>query len=387
LRELVELAAPHLGDAVLANEFARHFHRAFGPGRCAIMLLDRDDGTVRVAATAGEPAGAASAPSVAMLRLVLAAVTDRQPLVLERLSVDDAERRFGGLPWLTPGGTLVVLPIVGDESVAGAILLSAAAARPIERDDLLLWRAMANQVGVAVGSAQLFARLQQALRARSEFVNTMSHELRSPLHVILGYAELLADGTQEPGFVAARVRASGLELLQLVDNTLTAARLGSGKLRAQPSEFPLAELIGELRETLGAQPEASNGVALRWESSRDLPVVRLDRLKLKEIVHNLVSNALKFTERGEVVVRVGREGTRVRIDVEDTGSGIPPEAQTQIFEMFERLETDRGTGGAGLGLYIVKNLVQLMGGTVTLASEPGHGSRFTVWLPIGIDSV
>jgi signal transduction histidine kinase len=175
--------------------------------------------------------------------------------------------------------------------------------------------------------------------------------------------------------------------LQLVDNTLTAARLGSGKLRAQPSEFPLAELIGELRETLGAQPEASNGVALRWESSRDLPVVRLDRLKLKEIVHNLVSNALKFTERGEVVVRVGREGTRVRIDVEDTGSGIPPEAQTQIFEMFERLETDRGAGGAGLGLYIVKNLVQLMGGTVTLASEPGHGSRFTVWLPIGIDSV
>ena len=108
-------------------------------------------------------------------------------------------------------------------------------------------------------------------------------------------------------------------------------------------------------------------------------------LKLKEIVHNLVSNALKFTEHGEVRVRVGGADAGICIDVEDTGSGIPLEAQAQIFEMFERLESSRA-GGVGLGLYIVKNLVQLMGGTVSLASQPGRGSRFTVRLPLAVEA-
>jgi signal transduction histidine kinase len=304
--------------------------------------------------------------------------------VCEHLTTEDVQRRFAGLPWLVAGGTLVVLPIAGDDAVAGAIILSTAAPRPIESEELLLWRAMANQVGVAVGSARLFTRLQEALRARSEFINTMSHELRSPLHVILGYLDMMADGT-DPAFVAERIRASALELLQLLENTLSAARLGTGKLRLQPSEFALAQLVNELRESVGALPEAARGVPVRWEVANDLPVVRLDRLKVKEIVHNLTSNALKFTERGEVVVRIGREDQQVRVDVEDTGSGIPRDAQARIFEMFERVETDDGprAPGVGLGLYIVRSLVRMMGGAVTLASEPGRGSRFTVWLPIG----
>jgi signal transduction histidine kinase len=194
---------------------------------------------------------------------------------------------------------------------------------------------MANQVGVAVGSARLFSRLQEALRARSEFINTMSHELRSPLHVILGYVDMVAEGSA-PAFVAERIRASALELLQLLENTLSAASLGTGKMRLQPSEFPLAQLVIELRESVGALPEAAKGVPVRWEVADILPVVRLDRLKVKEIVHNLTSNALKFTERGEVVVRIGCDGQQVRVDVEDTGSGIPRDAQARIFEMFER---------------------------------------------------
>jgi signal transduction histidine kinase len=98
-----------------------------------------------------------------------------------------------------------------------------------------------------------------------------------------------------------------------------------------------------------------------------------------------VSNALKFTQQGSVVVRIGRDGRQVRVDVEDSGSGIPREAQARIFEMFERVETAQGPRlpGVGLGLYIVKSLVQMMGGSVALSSEPGRGSRFTVWLPIG----
>ena len=386
LREFVELAVPHLGSDVLAGEFAVRFRRAFGTGHCAIILRESDGGAVRVAATAGlTPCAGAPSPSAAALDAVLAAVGDRQPLVNARVSREEAEQRFADLKWLTIDGALVVLPIVVDAAVAGAVVLSAAGPHPVPGEDLLLWRAMANQIGVAVGSARLFARLQQALRARSEFVNTMSHALRSPLHVILGYAEMLADGRRDPGFIAARLRASGLELLQLVENTLVAARIGSGTLRVHASEFPLAELVAELRESIDALPEAANGVTVRWVNAADLPRVRLDRLKLKEIVHNLVSNALKFTERGEVVVHIGCERAGVRVDVEDTGNGISRDAQARMFHMFERLDASPGAGGVGLGLYIVKSMTQLMGGSVSLTSEPGRGSRFTVWVPGGLE--
>jgi signal transduction histidine kinase len=390
LREFVELAVPMLGDQILARECAARFHNVFGIGHCAIVLLDPDEGRPRVAATAGpapHDAGSAVSPSPEALAALFAAVADRQPLVRERLTGTDV-RRFADLPWLSEGGTLVVLPIVRDETVAGAIVLSATAPRPIVDEELLLWRAMAHQVGVAVGTARLFARLQHALRARGEFMNTMSHELRSPLHVILGYADMLAEGRHEPAFIGTRVRASALELMQLVDNTLAAARLDTGKLRIQPSEFRLADLVADLRESVQALPEAGRGVPVRWDAVGDLPPVRLDRLRMKEIVHNLVSNALKFTERGEVVVRLAREGSRVRVDVRDTGPGIPPESQQRVFEMFERLETaqEPRVAGVGLGLYIVKSLVQMMGGTITLSSELGRGSCFTVWLPIRIES-
>jgi signal transduction histidine kinase len=379
-----------LGDQILAREFAARFHGVFGVGHCAIVLLEPDDGRPRVAATTGlEPheAGAGASPSPAALAALLAAVGDRQPLVRERVTAADRER-FAALPWLSEGGTLVVLPIGREDSVVGAVVLSGTTSRPVGAEELLLWRAMAHQVGVAVGTARLFTRLQHALRARGEFLNTMSHELRSPLHVILGYADMLTEGRHEPAFIGTRVRASALELMQLVDNTLAAARLETGKLRLQPSEFRLIDLVADLRESVRALPEAGRGVPVRWEPVDDGPPVRLDRLRTKEIVHNLVSNALKFTERGEVVVRIAREGPQVRVDVHDTGPGIPPHAQQRVFEMFERLETPGAprVAGVGLGLYIVRGLVQMMGGTIALSSEPGRGSCFTVRLPIGGDS-
>lgn len=385
LREFVELAAPQLGEQVLAHAFAARFRSTFGTGHCAILLLD-GAGTSRVAATAGvAPAGAAATPAGPdAVAGPLAVVASREPLLCQPLTADDVRRRFAGLWWLAEGGTLVVLPVGNGEAMTGAIVLSATGVRPVAEEELLLWKAMANQVGVALGSARLFTRLQEALRARSEFISTMSHELRSPLHVILGYVDMLVDGKHEPTLVASRLRASASELLHVLESTLAAARLGTGKARVQTSEFPLGDLVTELRESVSALPEATAGVPVRWELDDQLPVVRADRLKLKEIVHNLVSNALKFTRQGEVVVRIGCEAQQIRVDVEDTGSGIPREAQARIFEMFERVEMaqEPRAAGVGLGLYIVKSLVQMMGGTIALASEPGRGSRFTVWLPL-----
>jgi len=165
---------------------------------------------------------------------------------------------------------------------------------------------------------------------------------------------------------------------------MTAAQLEAGRLVLRADEFSAEELVADLAESVRALPEAQDGTSVRWEAAADLPRLRLDRLKVKEIVTNLVSNALKFTPRGEVRVRVGREADALSVAVEDTGLGIPPEAHARIFEMFERVEAADAVRppGVGLGLYIVNRLVRLMGGTIEVESAPRRGSRFTVRLPL-----
>ncbi|MEO8603602.1 MAG: MFS domain-containing histidine kinase [bacterium] len=376
LREFAERVGPQLGEAVLGREFAARFRSEFGSGHCALVLGDAQSGP-HVVATAGAAPG--PAPDTAALAALLAALTATALL----LGV-----HAGGGPWTPPGGAWLALPIPIDDAVGGAVVLSTATPRPVCEADLLLWRAMAGQVGTALGSARLFARLQEALRTRGEFVDTMSHELRSPLHVILGYADMIAEGSIDAGFAAGRMRASALELLLLVENTMTAARLGRSKLTLAISEFDLATLLDEVRETAEALPEGTPAVALRWEIAADLPPLCLDRLKLKEVVHNLVSNALKFTARGTVTVRARREDGLLRLDVDDTGSGIPAEMQSRIFDMFERFELPGAPrpAGVGLGLYIVRSLVGLMHGSVSVESAAGQGARFTVRLPIRFEA-
>ena len=377
LREFAEGAAPQLGEGVVARELATRLHHAFATGHCGLVALDAGDGP-RVLATAGRWSEAA--PTDAALRAMLGPLADRQPRLRSRVG-DEA------LPWATAGGTWVALPVVLDDVVAGAVVLSAPTERPVGDEELLLWRAMANQVGAALESARLFARLQEALRARSEFVNTMSHELRSPLHVILGYAEMIADGRGDPAAAAGRIRANALELLQLVENTLVVARLGGGRLTVQASEFELQALFDELRESVAALPEAGAGAQIEWRIPRGLPPLYLDRLKVKEIVHNLVSNALKFAAGAPIEVAATHDAERLRLEIRDAGPGISAADQARIFDLFERgdARTAAGASGAGLGLYIVRSLTHLMGGEIALESAPGRGAQFTVWLPIRIE--
>ncbi len=228
-------------------------------------------------------------------------------------------------------------------------------------------------------------REREALRVRNEFLNTMSHELRSPLHVIIGYADMLAEEAPASSRAAIeRVRASAVELLQLVENTMKAGRLEAGKLQVHEETFDPSVVLRELAADVVALPEAKTGVPVRWRIPDALPQVHLDRLKLKEIVQNLLSNALKFTREGEVTVEAKATDGMLRIDVRDTGPGIPPEAGERIFEMFERVElpNDERRSGVGLGLYIARSLAALMGGTITFESQRGVGTCFTVFLPL-----
>jgi signal transduction histidine kinase len=228
---------------------------------------------------------------------------------------------------------------------------------------------------------------EAANRTKSEFLATMSHELRTPLGVILGYTELLLEDAfgrlgEEQTVSLRRIDRSGRELLDLITAVLDLSRLEAGRLSIEGREVQAAELLQELQmETYGLQEQSR--LPFVWTIESTLPVLRTDPGKLKVILKNLIGNAVKFTATGSISVtaRTAHEG--IEICVADTGVGIPSEALALIFEPFQRIEHPAAprAGGTGLGLYIVKRLLDLLGGTVTVESAVGCGSTFRVWVP------
>lgn len=236
---------------------------------------------------------------------------------------------------------------------------------------------------MALENAHLFEELREASRLKSEFVSTMSHELRTPVSVILGYADMLDDepDADKRTAILQRIRGSGLELLDLIEETLNLSRLEAGKDPPRLERVEVAGLFSELVAEFGAVSRL-DAVAVRWEGPRHLEVTT-DRRKLRIILKNLLGNALKFTPRGEVVVACEVDDARVHVVVRDTGIGIAPEHLPIIFDMFRQADSSdaRAYRGAGLGLHIVKRLVHQLGGEIRVASEPGRGSAFTFTLP------
>jgi PAS domain S-box-containing protein len=248
-------------------------------------------------------------------------------------------------------------------------------------------RRLAHGARQALGNARVIAELEQLNRLKSEFVATISHELRTPLHVILGYGEMLSDkGTDEVSPPAAdlvrRIVDSTRRLNELISSTLDLSRLESGLLPLDVQRIDVAVLLASVGAEV-ADLLATPRVELVVCAAPDLPVLESDPGRLRVVVKNLLVNAVRFTAAGRIAVRAVRTKSGVEIAVEDTGVGIPRDQIEAIFEAFRQGagEAHGHLHGVGLGLYIVRRLVEQLGGAVAVESEPGRGSTFRVQLP------
>ncbi len=248
---------------------------------------------------------------------------------------------------------------------------------------------IAQLASMALENSRLVDELRAASQLKSEFVSTMSHELRTPLSVILGYTDMLADEGLDGADRArtlGRVRSAGLELLEMIEATLSLGRLDAGRDPAAIESIEVTAVLDELATEFGALGPRPRTI-LRFEPAGNL-VLDTDRRKLRMILKNLIGNALKFTPQGEVIVRYEPRRERCAFIVRDTGVGIATEHLPVIFEMFRQADSSdtRSYGGVGLGLYIVQRLLDQLGGDIAVASAPGRGTTFTVTLPLRPDA-
>jgi PAS domain S-box-containing protein len=228
---------------------------------------------------------------------------------------------------------------------------------------------------------------EAANRTKSDFLATISHELRTPLAIVLGYSELLLEETfgrleEAQAEPLRRIDRSAREVHDLITAVLDLSRLEAGRLPLESQETHVASLLQELQEETQRLHEPAR-LTFIWEVEPALPPLYTDAGKLKIVLKNLLGNAMKFTLMGSITVTARRLGEGVALCVSDTGIGIPAEAQAHIFEPFWQVphpSAARGRG-TGLGLHIVKRLVDLLGGTVTVESMVGHGTTFRVWMP------
>jgi signal transduction histidine kinase len=297
---------------------------------------------------------------------------------------------------------LLAVPLLAADQIVGALVVRRKQPGEFPKSTVDLLQTFAAQSVLAIQNARLFSeveekgrQLAEASERKSQFLASMSHELRTPLNAIIGLTEMMVTnsarfGTENALEPLRRVNAAGTHLLSLINEVLDLSKIEAGKLDLNPESIDLTRLIDEVIGTAGQLAE-KNKNRLAVETQENVGALTADSMRLKQILLNLLSNACKFTKDGEVALRVrkvadGRDW--VELAVADTGIGLTAEQQAKLFQEFTQADslTARRYGGTGLGLALSRKLARMMGGDVTVTSEPGKGSVFTVRLPGSTDS-
>ena len=301
-----------------------------------------------------------------------------------------------------PIRSTLAVPMLKGDALVGTITIYRLELKPFTDKQIALVETFADQAVIAIENVRLFDEIQDKNRQlavasenKSQFVSSVSHELRTPLNAIIGLTEMMVTnaarfGTEKAPEPLQRVNRAGTHLLGLINQVLDLSKIEAGKLELNPQTVQLAPLIDEVVGT-ARQLAEQNKNRLTAEVLDDLGSLTVDPMRLRQVLFNLLSNACKFTKEGEVRLKARRVSDGrdwIELAVADSGIGMTPEQQAKLFEEFSQAEatTAQRFGGTGLGLAITRKLARMMGGDVTVASEPGKGSVFTVRLPTGAET-
>jgi signal transduction histidine kinase len=297
--------------------------------------------------------------------------------------------------------SMLGVPMLREGVPIGVLALARSDVRPFTNKQIDLVSTFADQAAIAIENVRLFEEVQArtselaktvedleiASQHKSQFVANMSHELRTPLAAILGYAELIQEGfygtlPEKSMDALTRIRSNGKHLLGLINTVLDIAKIESGQFTLNMAEYAIESVVETVRSATESLAQ-NKKLALKTEVARSLPIGLGDEQRLTQVLLNLVGNAIKFTDTGEVRVTAKAVNGRFNVSVTDTGPGIPEEHQARIFEQFHQVDSSntKAKGGTGLGLAIAKQIVEMHGGRIWVESTLGKGSTFQMELP------
>ena len=315
--------------------------------------------------------------------------------------LSDPEFTFHDLAKSVGFRAAVGVPLISNGQIVGVMTLNRATPGAFSEKQLALLETFADQAVIAIENTRLFEEVQARTRElaktvedleiasqhKSQFVANMSHELRTPLAAILGYAELMQEGFYEPLGAKSldaltRIRSNGKHLLGLINTVLDIAKIESGQFTLNMGEYAIESVVETVRSATESLAQ-NKKLALTTEVAKSLPIGIGDEQRLTQVLLNLVGNAIKFTDTGEVRVTAKAIDDQFNVSVADTGPGIPAEHQARIFEQFQQVDNSntRAKGGTGLGLAIAKQIVEMHGGRIWVESTLGKGSTFQMELP------
>ena len=294
--------------------------------------------------------------------------------------------------------TVLGVPLIRDGFPLGAMILMRKTVKLFTAKQIELVTTFADQAVIAIENVRLFDEIQDKSRQlevasqhKSQFLANMSHELRTPLNAILGYTELMADGIygelpEKTMAVLKRLESNGRHLLGLINDVLDLSKIEAGQLVLELSDYSLEDIAQTVRSTL--EPLAADKkLTFKVEVSPKLPAGHGDGRRLTQVLINLVGNAIKFTDAGEVVITAGANDGSFHLSVRDTGPGISAADQARLFQEFQQADNaiTRKKGGTGLGLAISKRIVEMHGGKIWVESQVGKGSTFSLTVPVRVE--
>jgi len=365
-----------------------------------IYLADDSWNTLLLTASAGElgkemiHAGSAI-PLSDSQSLLARAARERRALLVGDVSKEEG---FQFNPLLPDARSEMAVPIIAADKVIGVFNLQSSAINQFSEQDANIYATLASQIGVSLQNARLYeeqsatvAQLRELDRLKSSFLANMSHELRTPLNSILGFADVMLeelDGplTENMHNDLGLIYKNGQHLLHLINDVLDMAKIESGKMNLNPEKFNLEEVLSEVVSITSTMASEKNlALFIEPDSEHDVEIYA-DKIRIRQVVINLVNNSIKFTEKGKVSIRAMREDKHVLLSVKDTGIGIPQDQLEAVFQEFTQVDTSttRKVGGTGLGLPISRRLIEMHGGKLWAESSgvAGEGSTFYAFLPL-----